>query len=318
MPAARLFASPPAHSPETTARSSRRSRSWFRATDLRTSHQAAPLPSGGANTTPSYQNGPGKLTIGSAANPFDLEFQRHLTCTTCNYYVEIGGATPGTEYDQVVVNGNLAIGTGTVTRGVLTVGLINGYTRPAVDTSFEILAATSHSGLGFTTANLPDAGLLERSVLSSLFAKLGACERIGHRRLQSRWRRRCGRLCRLAQIASFVWRSRRLRHLPPQLRQLGPRRRQRLIGNTAVPEPGTAMLLIVGLMTMACPRRVLLLARPAQRLRGLAPHRAGLQHDAGLARRGSLFYYAFSKRRDGAEDSFRVVSASELVLQQVF
>jgi hypothetical protein len=125
-----------------------------------------PALSGGTNMTPAYENGPGKLTIGAEGNPFNLSFSGTGTppCVGCNFWAEIGGTTPGTEYDQVVVNGTATIGNATNTRGNLTVSLINGYapTPASYDTSFEILKATTLSNFGtdnnyFTTVTLPDS-----------------------------------------------------------------------------------------------------------------------------------------------------------------
>ena len=121
-----------------------------------------------------------------------------------------------------MVNGNLAIGTSTVTRGILSVALINGYTRPAVDTSFEILAATSHTGLGFTTANLPDPAFWSVQYYpasapnSVLVSVAGTGDFNGDHIVDAGdyavWRN-----------AGRIWRSWRLRHLAPQLWQHGSR-----------------------------------------------------------------------------------------------
>jgi len=53
--------------------------------------------------------------------------------------VEIGGTTPGTEYDQLKVNGTATLG------GTLNVTLINGF-RPAVGDVFQIIAPNAFSG----------------------------------------------------------------------------------------------------------------------------------------------------------------------------
>lgn len=120
-----------------------------------------PAISGGTNMTPAYKNGPGQLTI-TFGTGNALDFNGTSNCANCNFYAEIGGTTPGTQFDQVVVNGTAAIGTSTNKRAHLTVALINGYTRPAADTIFELIKATtlspgSGAGLGFIDTTLPDA-----------------------------------------------------------------------------------------------------------------------------------------------------------------
>jgi fibronectin-binding autotransporter adhesin len=67
--------------------------------------------------------------------------------------VEIGGTSPGIGgYDQLVVGGTLDLTAG----GILNVNLINGFTRPAIDTSYTVATATAVTGL-FTTLSFPDA-----------------------------------------------------------------------------------------------------------------------------------------------------------------
>jgi hypothetical protein len=59
--------------------------------------------------------------------------------------LEIGGTTPGTEYDQLVVNGAAALG------GTLNLTLINGF-RPKVGDVFQLIVSNSTSG-SFATIN---------------------------------------------------------------------------------------------------------------------------------------------------------------------
>ncbi len=100
----------------------------------------------------SFANGPGKLTFYN-----NLDFSGSSNCSGCNFDAEIGGLTAGTEYDQVVVGGTLTIGdTGGTPRGTLNVTLINGFTRPASDASFEIMQAGTRDGGEFATVNVPD------------------------------------------------------------------------------------------------------------------------------------------------------------------
>lgn len=99
-------------------------------------------PGPGAGTA----NGAGKLTFYN-----DLTFSNGTAnCVTCTFDAEIGGLTAGTQYDQVVVGGNLTVGS------ILNVSLINGFTTPTSSTDFTIMTGTSVSGT-FATVNLPDA-----------------------------------------------------------------------------------------------------------------------------------------------------------------
>lgn len=118
-----------------------------------------PAPPGGDNTKPSYENGPGLLTIGSPENPFDLNFNGNSTnlCATCNFNAEIGGLTAGTQYDQVVVYGTLTIGSTNSAQtpwGTLNVSLIDDFS-PTSSATFEIMKATTRTGGPFATVNLP-------------------------------------------------------------------------------------------------------------------------------------------------------------------
>jgi hypothetical protein len=74
--------------------------------------------------------------------------------------LEIGGTTPGTQYDQLVVSGNAALG------GTLNLTLINGF-RPRVGDVFQLIVPTTTSGsfatintIGFTgTVNYANGGI---------------------------------------------------------------------------------------------------------------------------------------------------------------
>ena len=61
--------------------------------------------------------------------------------------MELGGTTPGTQYDQLHVGGTLSIG------GILSVSLINGF-MPAVGSSFDLLDWGTLSGT-FSSLSLP-------------------------------------------------------------------------------------------------------------------------------------------------------------------
>jgi T5SS/PEP-CTERM-associated repeat protein/autotransporter-associated beta strand protein len=59
--------------------------------------------------------------------------------------VEIGGATPGTRFDQVAVSGSATVG------GTLNLSLVNGF-RPIVGQTFKIITSSSENG-NFSTIN---------------------------------------------------------------------------------------------------------------------------------------------------------------------
>lgn len=105
-------------------------------------------PNGAAHLAPG-NDGPGKLAIGA------LSIAASPNCPACSLDIEIGGTVAGTDYDQLVVTGNAAIGGVASTSGTLKVSLINGFTRQALDTKFTILSAASRTGLGFTSLNFP-------------------------------------------------------------------------------------------------------------------------------------------------------------------
>jgi hypothetical protein len=63
--------------------------------------------------------------------------------------IEIGGAAPGTEFDQVVVNGEAALG------GTLRVTLLDGFT-PTLGDRFLIVAASAGASGAFDALDLPD------------------------------------------------------------------------------------------------------------------------------------------------------------------
>ncbi|MDQ6655052.1 MAG: hypothetical protein M3Y80_04480, partial [Verrucomicrobiota bacterium] len=65
--------------------------------------------------------------------------------------IEIGGSTPGTGYDQLIVSGNAALG------GTLNVSLINGY-QPHMGDTFTIISPQSFSG-AFAQVNAQGFGV---------------------------------------------------------------------------------------------------------------------------------------------------------------
>ncbi len=61
--------------------------------------------------------------------------------------IEIGGTSPGTGYDQLVITGTATLG------GTLNVSLINGFT-PASGDTFQILTFASRGGSTFAATNI--------------------------------------------------------------------------------------------------------------------------------------------------------------------
>jgi hypothetical protein len=87
-------------------------------------------------------------------SPATVEFENRVTLgDDATLHVAVGGTSPGLQYDQVQVTGNLSLD------GTLSVSLINGFS-PGLGNSFDILDWTSLSGI-FDTLLLPapSAGL---------------------------------------------------------------------------------------------------------------------------------------------------------------
>ena len=142
----------------------------------------------------------------------------YLQFPTGKLDVQLGGNTPGTQYDQLQVTGNVTLS------GTLTVGLINSF-MPSVGDQFDILDWGSVRGT-FSTLQLPllAAGLLWDT--SKLYTSVCA-EGNWHdsRRLQpKRHRRRC-RLHRLARPPRPILHS---HQREPSCGDAGHRRRGRL------------------------------------------------------------------------------------------
>ncbi len=93
---------------------------------------------------------PSGSTLAPGASPGTVSITGNLT-NTGDWAIELGGATAGTQYDQV-----LATGAATLTSGTVNVTLINGYV-PALGATFVILDAASLTGT-FTNINLPTLG----------------------------------------------------------------------------------------------------------------------------------------------------------------
>jgi hypothetical protein len=101
----------------------------------------------GTGTITGNFTNPSGATIAPGASPGTITITGNLT-NVGNVAIELGGATPGTGYDQILVSG-----TATLTSGTVTVTLISGYDPPA-GTSFVILDAASSTGT-FTGITLP-------------------------------------------------------------------------------------------------------------------------------------------------------------------
>jgi hypothetical protein len=90
---------------------------------------------------------PAGSTLAPGASPGTVTINGALT-NIGDWAIEIGGATAGTQFDQV-----LATGATTLTSGTVNVTLISGY-DPPLGTAFVILDAASLTGT-FTAINLP-------------------------------------------------------------------------------------------------------------------------------------------------------------------
>ncbi|MEM9658379.1 MAG: PEP-CTERM sorting domain-containing protein, partial [Planctomycetota bacterium] len=111
--------------------------------------------------------------------------------------IEFGGKDPGSQYDQLIVDGLLKLG------GNLSIELIDGF-RPSVGDAFEILAFEEVSG-AFQSVVLPDgiSGELTYEPASIVFTvsavpepstlwclAIGACCLAGRRIAAPHWSRR--------------------------------------------------------------------------------------------------------------------------------
>ena len=128
--------------------------------------------------------------LAPGASPAEVSFEGSLALADANtLFIEIGGITPGSQYDRLTIAGNASLD------GILNVSLINGFT-PTGGQQFTILTAGSIVNNGFVLAG-PAASsfnLLVNSTSVILQAIGGPA-----RRLQPRRHSRRGRLRVLAQ-----------------------------------------------------------------------------------------------------------------------
>ena len=123
------------------------------------------------------------------ASPAEVSFEGSLALADTNtLFIEIGGTTPGSQYDRLTIAGSASLD------GTLDVSLINGFT-PTGGQQFTILTAGSIVNNGFVLAGSAASSfnLLVNST-SVILQAIGL-----RRRLQPERRRRRGRLRRLAQ-----------------------------------------------------------------------------------------------------------------------
>ncbi|MAT68685.1 MAG: hypothetical protein CMJ58_04105 [Planctomycetaceae bacterium] len=100
--------------------------------------------------------GAGTVTMAGSyapgAGPRAIGFGGDLSLTTANaFFIELGGTTPGSQYDQLSVAGTASLG-GTLSVSFVDLG--SGLFEPAVGDEFEIISAAAVSG-GFSTLALP-------------------------------------------------------------------------------------------------------------------------------------------------------------------
>lgn len=85
-------------------------------------------------------------TVSPGASPGSLTIQGNYTQSSGTLSIELGGLAAGTQFDQLLVSGNVSLG------GTLQVSLVNGFT-PAVGDQYQIITAGSISGT-FSTLTL--------------------------------------------------------------------------------------------------------------------------------------------------------------------
>ena len=171
--------------------------------------------------------------------------------------IELGGASPGTGYDQLHVTGALSLG------GRLELSLINGFT-PAAGNSFDILDWSSLSGT-FSSISLPSltAGLIWNtsqlyttgllSVVSTGISGDYNGNGIVDAADYTVWRDHLGQSVTLpndttpgsvTQADYDVWRS-----------NFGNQSGSGSGASAAVPEPASLWMLLVGILTLCCRQR---------------------------------------------------------------
>jgi autotransporter-associated beta strand protein len=108
---------------------------------------------GGSGSIAGLATVSGGGTLAPGANPGALSVGSLNLNPGSQLQIELGGTTLGSQYDAILVGGNVAIG------GALNVSLINSF-MPALGSSFDILNWGSESGI-FSSINLPalSAGL---------------------------------------------------------------------------------------------------------------------------------------------------------------
>jgi hypothetical protein len=100
-------------------------------------------------------NGPGNYTgnilfsdgFSPGASPSQVSFEHVAFDATAELSIELGGTTPGSQFDQLTVSGDATLG------GQLTVSLIDGFS-PSAGQTFTILTAEAVAG-AFTSEVLP-------------------------------------------------------------------------------------------------------------------------------------------------------------------
>ncbi len=96
---------------------------------------------GGSNGSPSSLINAGTLNVGASPGIFNINGVNFTNASTGIINIELGGLTPGTQFDQIaVVNAAVTLG------GTLDVRLINGFV-PAGGDAFTVVTYPSHTGI---------------------------------------------------------------------------------------------------------------------------------------------------------------------------
>jgi hypothetical protein len=114
--------------------------------------QGGTLAGSGTVTGPVTVSGTGALSPGLSAGALALTGNYIQQAPSGAFNVEIGGLTPGTQYDRASLTGTAALA------GVLNVSLINGFV-PLPGDSFTIMTYASRTGT-FATVNFPSVGCI--------------------------------------------------------------------------------------------------------------------------------------------------------------
>jgi Dockerin type I domain len=192
--------------------------------------------------------------LAPGASPANVAFEGNVALADMNtLFIEIGGAAPGTQYDQLTIAGSATLD------GTLNLSLINGFT-PTIGQQFTVLTAGSIVNNGFVLAGSAAGSftLLVNST-SVILQAIGLAGDYNHNGVVDAadyvvWRKTLGSTTDLAADGNGngavdsgdydVWRS-----------HFGQSAGAGASANTSVPEPATGLCLVFVLLPVVHSRR---------------------------------------------------------------